>query len=179
LFLPIAGEKMKLHLSSLRALIPTLVIAFLASCGGGSADLSGFDTSPPPPPNPVTPVDATPPKVLALTPKPDATDATPWQLVQVTFDDPLDNTSVNASTVLLYDGSSQLVAGTVTYLDMYQCAGIEPTTSVVVCGYSIQYRSAAPLLAATKYTAVLKSQIKNTSGTPLGSDVIWHFTTSP
>jgi hypothetical protein len=166
---------MKLHLSGLRALIPTLVIAFLASCGGGSID---WDEPPPPPPKPVTPFDATPPKVVALSPKSDALNVAPWHLIQVVFDDPLDLASVNESTVLLYDGSSQLVAGRVVYVDMYGCRMLEPNPSAA-CGYLIQYGSAVFLLPATRYTAVLKGQIKNTSGTPLGSDFTWHFTTGP
>lgn len=145
----------------------------LMGCGG-SVEFFEFNEPPPSPPPAELPIDATPPKILGVFPNSDATDVEPPQWIQAQVDDQLDIVSVNSSTFLLYDGSGQLVAGTVTYSDLYQCWTDNVTSW---CGYTIQFAPAIRLLAATQYTVVLKSQIKNTSGTSLASDYIWQFTT--
>jgi len=156
---------------TMNRLLWILGLLFVLMGCGGSVE---FYEPPPSPPPAELPIDATPPKILGVFPKSGATDVEPPQWIQAQVDDQLEIASVNSSTFLLYDGSGQPVAGTVTYSDLYQCWTDNVTSW---CGYTIQFAPAVRLFAATQYTVVLRSQIKNTSGTSLGSDYIWQFTT--
>ena len=135
----------------------------LSACGGGGSH--GEEV-----------IDASPPVVLAVYPAPDAVDIEPPTLVQGWFDDRLDAASVTETTFLLYDGTGQPVAGTVSHSDLYGC-WFDDTASW--CGYTVEFAPTAPLKSATRYTAVLMSGIQNTSGYPLASEYAWSFTTRP
>lgn len=144
-------------------LVMLSLLGLLSACGGGGGASEEV-------------IDASPPVVLAVYPRPDATDIAPPMLLQGWFDDRLDAASVNNATFLLYDGAGQPVTGAVSYSDLYGC-WFDDVTSW--CGYTVEFAPTAPLQAATRYTAVLTSGIQNASGYSLTSDYLWNFTTLP
>lgn len=139
-------------------------LAVLAACGGRGGTHGE------------TVVDATPPVVIAIYPRDEATGIAPTTLLHAWFDDRLDAATVNPATVLLYDGAGQRVSGNLSYNDLYQC-WFDDVASW--CGYTVEFRPVDPLVAAARYTAQLTSGIQNASGYPLASDFLWSFTTQP
>ncbi|HEU4831058.1 MAG TPA: DUF4082 domain-containing protein, partial [Candidatus Saccharimonadales bacterium] len=79
-----------------------------------------------------------------------------------TFDQPLDGSTVNSTTVQAFDESGSSVAGTVSYDSSKRMVTFTPTGS-------FSYDAT--------YTLRLSSQIANTQGVSLGADYSWSFTT--
>jgi hypothetical protein len=110
--------------------------------------------------NPLAPdtVDTTPPTVLNRFPVPNASSVAPNTAVWVTFNEPIDPLTINAQTLTL-NGTSQ-VTGTVTYV-----------------GSSALFQPSSNLLADTVYTVSVGGAIEDLAGNPLGTPVVWNFTT--
>ena len=75
------------------------------------------------------------------------------------FNEPMDPATISATTFTLNQGTTP-VAGTVSYTD---------TTAT--------FKPSANLSAGTTYTATISAGVKNLSGTKLGNDYVWTFTT--
>jgi hypothetical protein len=108
------------------------------------------------------------PQVLSTTPAPGAIDVPTNTALTVTFSEPLDSTSVNTSTVQLFDTADNLVPVTVSYTPGSFSFTITPTQE---------------LLPGQAYTVVLRGgdslpRILDTTGTPPAVDYTWSFTTA-
>ena len=111
-----------------------------------------------------TGVDANAPTVTARTPLPGATDVPLSSAVVATFSEPVDPTTVTASTFTLTGPGTTAVAATVGTAG--PVATLTPTTALAL---------------GTTYTATLvggSSGIKDLAGNPLAGNVTWTFTTT-
>jgi hypothetical protein len=94
-----------------------------------------------------------------------SSEATGWSIggaISATFNEPMDGSTFNSSTVLLTDSSNNAVPGTVAFA---------PATATVTFTPSVE------LSVNTTYTATIKGSVKDTLGNSLGSDYLWSFTT--
>ena len=105
-------------------------------------------------------LDLTPPTVSATLPANGATDVSPYQPLYATFSEPVNPTTVNASTFLL-TGSDGAVTGTVTYDAATKQATFTPE---------------AALASNSAYTATLTAGVKDLSDNALIL-YSWSFTT--
>jgi hypothetical protein len=105
---------------------------------------------------------AAPPAVTFTSPANAATFVSLGAVVNATFNEPMDATTINGSTMLLVDSSSNPVAGAVTYNGTTSTATFKPTVAL------------QPL---TTYTATVKGLVKDLFGNVLGPDFVWSFTT--
>ena len=111
-------------------------------------------------------VDRTPPTVRSFSPAPGAINVSLDANVIATFNEQIDSSTVNNSTVELHDPSGALTTATVSYNSASRAVTLDPT---------------APLAGETKYTAVVKggdAGIKDLAGNPLAADQTWSFTTA-
>jgi len=106
--------------------------------------------------------DQTPPTVVAVLPTAGASGVQTDTTVTVTFNEAMDTTTVNSSTILLRDGATAVPA-TVTYDASTLIATLTPTQAL---GFSKQY------------TGVVKAGIKDLAGNATTADITWTFTTS-
>ena len=104
--------------------------------------------------------DTTSPEVLSVTPAKDATDISNSITPTVTFNEPMDASSVNASTFTLMDEDHSVVNAEVT------CDGI---TAVLA--------PSAELNSGTVYTVTVTGSVKDLAGNPMISYFSWSFTT--
>src|SRR5215813_89780 len=110
-------------------------------------------------------VDRTPPTVTSFSPVDGAIDVSLYANVTATFNEQIDSSTVNNSTVQLQDPSGALTPATVSYNSASRAVTLDPT---------------APLAGGIKYTAVVKggdAGIKDLAGNPLAADLTWSFTT--
>lgn len=107
----------------------------------------------------IAPMGKTVPTVTATTPMKGAEDVAVNIIVEATFSDMMDASSINSSTFLMSDG----VTGTIAYNSVTKTASFKPDK---------------PLSLKTYYTATLTTGIKNTTGNPLASNYNWTFKTS-
>ena len=112
--------------------------------------------------------DTTPPTVSTRTPASGATGVAVGTVVTATFSEALDPATVNAGTFELRDGSSALVAASVSYNAAGNTATLTPSAS---------------LLASTTYTATVRGgatdpRIKDVAGNALAANASWSFTTA-
>jgi hypothetical protein len=108
-------------------------------------------------------VDRTPPTVTSFSPAPGAINVSLHANVTATFNEQIDSSTVNNSTVQLQDPSGALTPATVSYKSASRAATLAPT---------------APLATGVKYTAVVKggdAGIKDLAGNPLAADLTWSF----
>ena len=99
------------------------------------------------------------PMVISTNPTNKATDVVLNKEVIVSFNMPMDQTTVNATTFTISQGTTA-VAGTVMY------SGTK--------GY---FKPNAPLMANTLYTATIAKESKNIQGIALAANYVWTFTT--
>ena len=120
----------------------------LVSCGGGGG---GFFISP-----------ANSPTVKSTSP---ATGATGVPItttaITATFDRDMDAATFTTATFTVRDGANNPVTGTVS-----------------LAGATATFTPSTILAAATTYTAVITSGVKDMAGTPLAGNFIWSFTTT-
>ena len=112
-----------------------------------------------------TGADETSPTVAAVTPARGATGIASTANVTARFSEPVDPTTVTASTITLRDPSGALVPAAVSYDAGSQTATLDPNQS---------------LAATTTYTATVKggsAGIKDFAGNAMSSDDSWTFTT--
>ena len=107
-------------------------------------------------PNP----DVTNPQVVQVDPEPGTLCAASGTTILAHFDEPLDSTTVDATTFLLKDSSAIPVSGSVTY-----------------DGITVQFVPDKTLASVSTYEATLTTDIRDLAGNPLGTDYTWTFTT--
>ncbi len=109
-----------------------------------------------------TTVDLGPPFITETFPAASATDVDPAGTIKVTFSEPMDASTINASTFRVYkfDGGS-FVSGTISYDATTRTAAFKPES----------------LVAATKYVALLTTGVKDATGVPMESYFNLIFTT--
>ena len=110
--------------------------------------------------------DATPPNVSAVTPVNGAGKVAAASTITATFNEPMDASTINASTIQLRNPAGALVAGTVAYNSANRTATLTPS---------------AALSNATTYTATVVGgnvdpRAKD-AGQRLASNTSWSFTT--
>lgn len=107
----------------------------------------------------IAPLGKTVPTVTATIPVNGADDVVTATIIQVTFSDMMDASSINSSTFLV----SGDVTGEITYNNVTKTATFRPSKS---------------LEKKMAYTVTLTTGIKNATGNALASNYIWNFTTS-
>jgi hypothetical protein len=111
--------------------------------------------------------DNTPPTVTSFSPLDGAINVSLFVNVNVTFNEQIDSSTVNNSTVKLQDPSGALTPAEISYNSASRAVTLDPT---------------APLAEETRYTAVVKggdTGVKDLAGNPLAADLTWSFTTTP
>ena len=106
-----------------------------------------------------TDYDLTPPNISSVNPVNGVIDVAVTSLIDVTFTEPMDPSSINITTFIVNDGYTD-IAGTVSYSG--NTATFIPTTNL---SYS------------TTYTVMVGGGVSDSSGNVLGNDYIWIFTT--
>jgi YVTN family beta-propeller protein len=111
--------------------------------------------------------DTTPPSVSAVTPLSGAAGVATSSVVTATFNEAMDASTINSTTIELRNAASALVTATVSW---------NATTRVVTLTPS------APLAAATTYTATVRGgatdpRVKDVAGNALAANQTWSFTT--
>ena len=114
-----------------------------------------FTTAAPPE---INAIDTTPPVVLSRFPTPNATSVVLNAAISVTFNEPIDPSTINSNALTLNGTNS--VSGTVSYV-----------------GTTALFKPAANLVAGTVYTVTIADSIKDLAGNRLGTPVVWNFTT--
>ncbi len=107
------------------------------------------------------PADTSPPLVAGVSPAPGATGVSIYATVVVTFNEAMDPTSINESTILLLH-SGQPVQGQVSYDAATRRATLVP---------------ASLLEENTLYQAWVKANVRDRAGNPMGFDYPWSFRT--
>ena len=111
--------------------------------------------------------DITPPTIIFTTPASGATNISINSSISVTFSENIDPSTVTASTIVLKDGSGNIITGTVSY-----SAGTRSATLLL----------SSPLDYSTVYSATVSggaSGIKDLAGNAMVSDSTWSFITAP
>ena len=108
------------------------------------------------------------PQVLSVTPEAGATGVSTTVAPSAVFSEPLDATSLTASTVMLRNAANNLVSATISY---------SPSD------FTVTLTPLQPLQPQQTYTVTLKGgsatpHITDATGTPLASDFTWSFTTA-
>ena len=107
-------------------------------------------------PNP----DVTGPQVIQVSPEPGTQCAATGTTILARFDEPLDSTTVDATTFLLIDSDGIPVSGSVTY-----------------DGATAQLVPDVALASISTYEATVTAAIRDLADNPLGTDFSWTFTT--
>ena len=105
----------------------------------------------------------TPPSITSTSPANNATGVSIGSTVSATFNEPLDTSTVNSTTLQVVDSSGNTVSGVVTYVSSSATILFSPTTD---------------LLSQTTYTATVSGTVRDTFGNALGSNLVWSFTTT-
>jgi len=105
--------------------------------------------------------DMTGPQIEATSPAPGAVGVSAATTITATFDEPLEATSVSASTFTLVDSLGAPVPSSVTY------SGVVATLTPDLA-----------LDTAHTYTATVSTGVRDFVGNPLGAEVSWSFTTA-
>jgi hypothetical protein len=114
-----------------------------------------------------TTTDTTPPGVAVVSPANGASGVSLGATVIVTFSEPVDASTVTAGTVLLRDGSNNLVPASVAYTPGNSTAILTPTTQF----------SAQTTYQATVVGGASGTRVKDLAGNALPASVTWSFTT--
>ena len=107
--------------------------------------------------------DTTPPVVATQTPASGATGVSTGTTVRAVFNEPVDASTISATTVQLKNAGGVLISATVTY-----DAG---TTTAILTPSSA-------LTAGATYTASIKAGVKDLAGNATTTDYSWSFTTT-
>ena len=107
--------------------------------------------------------DTTAPRVTGRLPADDANGIPASASVSVSFSEPMNAATVDATSLQLRDPGGTLVPGTVTYDNSSRTATLDPT---------------GELADATRYTATLRGTVKDLAGNALGADDSWSFSTA-
>ncbi|HEX2723239.1 MAG TPA: Ig-like domain-containing protein, partial [Gemmatimonadaceae bacterium] len=107
--------------------------------------------------------DNTAPSITARSPSPGASNVATNTIVQVTFSEPMNSSTINGGTFTLSAGGAP-VAASVAYNSDTRVATLSPS---------------APLSAGQTYTVTLTTGIKDVSGNGLAASDVFSFTTTP
>ena len=112
--------------------------------------------------------DITPPAIVSRSPAPGATSVAPNAPVTVSFNEPIDPTTVNGTTIELRDTLNVVVPAAVTYSATGNVATITPNTA---------------LTGATSYTVLVRGgtsgpRVMDIAGNALAAGSSWTFTTA-
>jgi N,N-dimethylformamidase beta subunit-like protein/uncharacterized protein DUF4082/Big-like domain-containing protein len=107
--------------------------------------------------------DLTPPVVQSTNPFAGASGVSTTTSALVTFNEPVNQTTVTAANVFLKTPTDTVVPATVTYDGTTNTATIAPT---------------AALAYSTVYTGVAKAAVKDVAGNLMGTDFTWTFTSA-
>lgn len=110
--------------------------------------------------------DATAPSVLTISPLNAASGVCTTKIISATFNEPMDEATINATTFRVTDGGVA-IAGTVAYDAESQMASFIPSSS---SGFA----ATRPLVATV---ASGNTGVKDLAGNALASDRVWNFTT--
>ncbi len=113
--------------------------------------------------NTATGPDTTPPSVKSVSPFAGASGVPTNTSATVTFNEAVDSTTINTTTILLRDSSGDSVAATVSYSAGTYTATLTPSST---------------LPYSSTYTGVVKAGVKDIAGNATTSDYTWSFTTS-
>ena len=108
--------------------------------------------------------DTTPPWVTGTSPASASMGNSTATTVAATFSEPIDSTTVSASTFELRTASGALVSATIAYNAATWTATLTPSSA---------------LAAGSTYTATVKTGIEDAPGNALTTPVAWTFTTAP
>jgi len=110
-------------------------------------------------------------EVLSTSPSAGEVNVPLTQIVEVKFDEPMDPSTINELTILLYYGDNVVVSGTVKYSNSTMIAYLTPSTY---------------LLPSTEYGVMvigdfggLGSGVRSIEGVGLASNYLFSFTTAP
>ncbi|MBN2789188.1 MAG: Ig-like domain-containing protein [Candidatus Delongbacteria bacterium] len=103
--------------------------------------------------------DITPPAIVSTVPTTDSLGVAIGSNITIKFDEDMDNTTINTSTVTMYAGTTQ-IDGTVSYMD--SIATFDPDAD-------LEYN--------TLYTMSVSTGAADLEGNSITSDYIWSFTT--
>lgn len=121
------------------------VISIVGTGGGGNGD-----------------GDTTPPTVTSNSPDNNATGVLTAVQLSVTFSEAVDAATINNSSFILVDGSSNPVSGTVSYASGTKTATFTPNND---------------LDNSTAYTATISTAVTDVAGNPMAASHSWSFTT--
>jgi Ice-binding-like/Bacterial Ig-like domain len=137
----------------LLCLMPVLLAAALAGCGGGDSDGTASARFAAP--------DNKAPTVIATTPADAALGVATNRAVSAVFDEPVDAVSVSGASFTLTGAGNTPIAGAVS-----------------VMGTTAVFTPTAPLAANTTYQATLSTGVRDSAGNALARQRGWAFTTA-
>jgi hypothetical protein len=106
-------------------------------------------------------LDTTPPTVQSVLPANWSIDVGVGSLIRVTFDEPMDQASINSGTFMVYDEYTANISGSISYFG---------NTAIFTPGGALSYD--------TSYTVTVTSGVRDKAGNGLSGDYIWDFTTT-
>jgi hypothetical protein len=136
----------------------TYVYSVAANCVGGIVSDRSVETEA----STVTTVDITPPAISQLIPVPGTTQVSPAANINVIFSEPMNPSTINATTFTLRVTDGAAIAGAVTYNAETRRATLTPN---------------APLPNFTNLTARITTGARDLAGNALQRDSSWTFTT--
>ncbi|MDO8679579.1 MAG: Ig-like domain-containing protein, partial [Acidobacteriota bacterium] len=136
----------------------TYVYSVAANCKSGVISDRSVETAA----ATVTTVDVTPPRVIANQPPTGFNGASPAATATVTFSEPMDPATVNATTFTLRVTNGAAIPGTVTYTAATRIAEFRPTAS---------------LPNPASITATVSTGVKDLAGNAMAAAYSWAFTT--
>jgi hypothetical protein len=136
----------------------TYVYSVAANCVGGVVSERSVETEE----STVTTVDITAPTVVQTTPPPGSTQVSPAADINVVFSEPMDPSTINATTLTLRITNGAAITGAVTYNAETRRATLTP---------------AAALPNFSSLTATISTGAKDLAGNALAQAVSWTFTT--
>lgn len=106
--------------------------------------------------------DQTPPTVTSTTPANGESDVTTSRFITAIFSEPMDSSTITASTFTVSDINSNSLEGTVSYNDTTNTAIFTPSVVMAL---------------ATTYTATITTGARDIAGNNMASDYSWSFST--
>ncbi|PLX97617.1 MAG: hypothetical protein C0620_00485 [Desulfuromonas sp.] len=103
------------------------------------------------------------PRAMTVSPTQNSVVNGATSVITVTFDEPLDATTIDLASISLEDGDGITLAGTVSY---------------DVSTYSVTFTPTTVLQSLTTYTVVVAAGIADDAGNVRDDDMVWSFSTS-
>ena len=106
------------------------------------------------------------PTVTTVTPNAGAFEVAPESNITITFDEPMDPATINATTIELRDAANSIVAATVTYDSSSQTATLDPTAPLATSAFTVTVKG-----------GTTDPRVKDVAENALAADFRWSFTT--